>query len=74
MQHNILKPQGKTCYKRHHGQSASHKVFLFQTKMSCMVLETTSGHQGSEKASSTMIPQMAVVADVERSEDYLSLK
>jgi hypothetical protein len=34
-----------------------------------MVLETTSRNQGSELFGATMIPQMAVVADLNRSED-----
>ena len=40
----------------------------------CMVLETTSRNQSSELSSSTMIPQMTVVANLTRSEDSLSLK
>ena len=39
-----------------------------------MVLETTSRNQGSELSSSTMIPQMTVVADLTHSKDKPSLK
>ena len=39
-----------------------------------MALETTFRDQGSELSSDPMIPQMAVVADLTRSADELSLK
>ena len=35
----------------------------------CLVLETTSRNQGLELSSSTVIPQMTVIADLTRSED-----
>ena len=38
------------------------------------VLEVTPRNQGSELSSATMIPQMTVVVDLTRSEDWLSLK
>ena len=70
--------------KRREGRKAAsneHCLFFFgsdQDELTYpahhMVLETTSRSQGSELSSATMIPQMAVVADLTRSGDELSLK
>ena len=59
-------------------QQKPPNLFLAQTKMSwrslLTVLEVTPWDQGSELSSATVIPQMTVIADLTRSEDWLSLK
>jgi hypothetical protein len=57
--------------------NAADFFFFVKTKMSRRSLLTvwySRQPQGSELSSSMMIPQMTVVADLTRSEDWLSLK
>ena len=77
--HHLVKGPSQLCFFFFVGPDQDELLFLFvgpdQDELVSpahhMVVETTSRDQGSELSSSTMIPQMTVVADVTRSEDWL---